>query len=474
MTTGKTLRTFAVCVLAFAWAIGAYAQGSTTGSLSGTLSDSSGGVLPGVTVTLAGSNLQGTRRAVTDGDGVYRFRNIPPGSDYKVTATLSGFRETTREAVQVFLGQDGTVNLVLMPAAVTETVRVTASVPMVDVSQTTTGINITSDLFATLPSARSFQQLTTMAPGVTLEMGDHDQRFSESPAVGASSAPENNYIIDGLSVTDPRFGTSGANLTMNFVQEVQVLTGGFQAEYGRSTGGVFNVVTRSGGNQFHGNLFNYDRNQHWTPDNVEHRRNKELATFADRLASYDVGGSVGGPIVTDTVWFFGAYGPIRRKTYLGGQVGDTNPVQRKYDRNSDVYAGKVTLTMSPGHTLVGSVFGDPTERKGWLAGGAGPYVNANADESSALRRERTGGHNVGFKYTGVLSSNWLLDAAYGRHYQRNGLQPDSDSGRNIPRQVDETIGGYEHGGFQRFQSDKSFRDAVSAKFTNVWGRHELR
>ena len=107
-------------------------------------------------------------------------------------------------------------------------------------------MNITSQQFETLPTARNFQQLTTMAPSVTLEMGDHDRRFENSPTVGAApSAPENNYIIDGLSVTDPRYGTSGANLTMNFVQEVQVMTGGYQAEFGRSTGGVFNVITKS-------------------------------------------------------------------------------------------------------------------------------------------------------------------------------------------------------------------------------------
>ena len=144
-------------------------------------------------------------------------------------------------------------------------------------------MNITSDLFETLPSARGFQQLTTMAPGVTLEMGDHDSLAAsiDSPTVGGSSAPENNYIIDGLSVTDPRYGTSGANLTMNFVQEVQVLTGGYQAEYGRSTGGVFNVITKSGRNAFHGDLFNYDRHESWMADDVERRENKELTTFAD-------------------------------------------------------------------------------------------------------------------------------------------------------------------------------------------------
>jgi outer membrane receptor protein involved in Fe transport len=470
MSKLRKLQMLAAVWMIVACATGALAQGTTTGGLAGTINDSTGRVVPGATVTLSGPSLQGTRTATTDEIGSYRFRNLPPGTGYKVVASLSGFRDATQENMQVFLGQEGTINLTLAPAGLAEQVTVTAAVPLVDVAQTSTGVNITSDLFATLPSARGFQQLTAMAPSVTLEMGDHDRRFETSPSVGASSAPENNYIIDGLSVTDPRYGTSGANLTMNFVQEVQVLTGGFQAEYGRSTGGVFNVVTKSGGNAFHGNVFNYNRNQNWTPDDIVRRQNKELVTFADRLASYDVGGSVGGPIVRDKVWFFGAYGPIHQTTYLGGQllsgqVVDT--VQRQYDRDSNVYAGKVTATMSPSHTLVVSAFGDPTKRDGWL-------TNPNADPGAALRLERTGGHNIGVKYNGILSSSWLLDAAVGRHMQRADLEPSSDVGRNIPRQVDETIGGYEHGGFQRFQADEATRDAFFAKFTNVMSSHELR
>ena len=449
----------------------ALAQG-TTGGLVGTLTDSTDAVLPGVTVSLTGPSLQGSRQTVTDSQGVFRFRNVPPGADYKLTAQLTGFRDTSQERIQVLLGQEGTVNIVMAPGGVAEQVNVTAISPLVDVGQTSTGLNITSDLFATLPSARGFQQLTTMAPGVTLEMGDHDAlgRFENSPNVAASSAPENNYVIDGLSVTDPRYGTSGANLTMNFIQEVQVLTGGYQAEFGRSTGAVFNVITKSGGNQFHGNVFNYDRNKDWTPDNMERRKNKELVTFANRISSYDFGGSLGGPIVKDKVWFFGAFGPIRQTTYLGGQLQSgqvVDTVQRQYDRNADVYAGKVTWTPKSNHTIVGSAFGDPTERNGWL-------TDPNAEPGAALRLERTGSHNFAARYNGILRSNWLVDASVGRHIQRNDLEPATDVGRNVPRQIDETLGQYQRGGFQRFQNDDATRDAYAVKLTNVFGGHEAR
>lgn len=466
-----------VVVWSLASAPSVLAQGTTTGGISGTLTDSSGAVLPGVTLTLSGTSLQGTRSTVADNEGFYRFRNLPPGVDYKVVATLSGFRGVARENIQVFLGQEGTVNMMLSPAGVSEEVTVTAAVPLVDVGQTSTGVNITADLFATLPSARSFQQLTAMAPSVALDMGDHDTRFAESPSVGASSAPENNYIIDGLSVTDPRYGTSGVNLTMNFVQEVQVLTGGYQAEFGRSTGGVFNVVTKSGGNDFHGNLFNYNRSESWTPDDAERRQNKQLLTFADRISSYDVGGSIGGPIVRDKVWFFGAYGPIRRTTFLGGQIEAGRVIDtsgREVERNADIYAGKVTWTPISSHTLVVSAFGDPADRSGWLAGSTTGNTTPNADQASALRNIRDGGHNIGVKYNGILSSSWLLDANVGYHYQRAETEAATATGTGVPRQIDETLALFEHGGFNRVQDDSATRTAFAAKLTNVFSAHELR
>jgi outer membrane receptor protein involved in Fe transport len=464
------LRSALILVVCLAVAIPAAAQG-TTGSLTGRVTDSTGAVLQGVTVTLSGPNIQGLRTTQTDDNGVYRFRNVPPGTGYKVEAARSGLRSAVQEAVQVFLGQEGTVNLSLSPAGVAEAVTVTASTPLVDVSATSIGVNITASQFESLPVLRSFQQITTIAPSVTLEMGDHDSRFTRSPSVGASSAPENNYIIDGLSATDPRYGTSGTNLTMNFVQEVQVLTSGYQAEFGRSTGGVFNVVTRSGGNILHGDLFTYTSNKALTPENVVRRRNKELVTNANRVTDVDFGASVGGPIMRDKLWFFGAIDPNRGTTYIGGAVDGgvlVGPVgERKYDTKSNIYAGKLTWTVSPANTVVITAFGDPTERDGWLG-------NPNSDEGAALRLEKTGSHNFSARYTGVIGTNWIVEGSYGVHTQRADLEPASEIGRNVPRQEDLLVGSYMHGGFQRFQKDSARRDAFAIKAVSHMNNHELK
>ncbi len=442
---------------------------ATSGGVVGTVSDSSGAALPGTTVELSGVSMQGTRTAVTDARGEFRFNNIPPGENYKLTATLSGFARVTKTINRVYLGQQATVDVTLR-AAVAEAITVTAEAPMVDVSRTTTGMNVTASQFQSLPAARSFQQLTTMAPGVGLEMASHDpNQLGNSPNVGASSAPENNYIIDGLSTTDPRDGTSGTNLTMNFVEEVQVMTGGYSSEYGRSTGGVFNVITKSGGNEFHGDVFGYYRNHAWTPETVL-RRNKETATFAAGNNNKDIGASLGGPISKDRLWFFAAVDPTRRTTFIGGNIdpsGVVTNVGNSYKTNTNIYAGKLTFAATPNHNFVATVFGDPTKDDGWLG-------VANSDPGAAIRERKTGGNNYNLRYIGTFSSNWLVEGTIGRHEQTRTQGPATDVGRNIPRQIDETLGGFEHGGFQRFQNDKATRDAYALKSTNYLGNHELR
>ena len=469
----------AVAALVFAVSTVAHAQGTTTGSMTGTLTDASGGVLPGATVTLSGPNIQGTRTDTTDGQGTYRFRNLPPGRGYRVAASLSGFREAVQDNIQVLLGQEGSVNLTLSPAGVTEQVEVTAATPLVDVSSTSAGVNITSNLFETLPSARGFQQLTAMAPGVALDMGDHDRRFSDSPTVGGSSAPENNYIIDGLSVTDPRYGTSGANLTMNFIQEVQVITSGFQAEYGRSTGGVFNVVTKSGSNAVPRRRVQLQPQQELDgrrsraapqqgaddvcrPDRELRRR--RLDRRPDRCATRS-----GSSVLTDRS---GA------RPTSASQIEDGTPIDtsgRKFERNSDVYAGKVTLD---------AAF-EPHARRSRPSAIRRKRTAGWPDRRPATTRRtpmkhrrcaliRSGGHNFGAKYTGVLGSNWLLDVSVGRHLQRAGTEAATDAGRRIPRQIDETFALFEHGGFGRLQDDDASRTALCGELTSLFGAHDVR
>jgi len=446
------------------------AQSTTAGSLSGTVTDSTGAALPGVTVELSGVAMQGTRSVVTDSNGAYRFVNVPVGENYKVVANLSGFQPVTKTIARVYLGQDATVNLQLR-AAVSESIVVTAEAPLVDVSKTTTGVNVTARQFESLPTARTFQQLTTMAPGVNIEMGtSRDNQLANSPNVGASSAPENNYIIDGLSTTDARYGTSGTNLTMNFVEEVQVMTGGYSAEYGRSTGGVFNVITKSGGNDFRGDAFGYYSNKDWSEKRIG-RFQKGTSFMADTSGGEDFGLSLGGPIMRDRLWFFGAFNPSRRTIDVGEASPLLGDAATEYKVKTNFYAAKLTLALTPNHSVVGTAFGDPTTQEGWLVRG---ITATAADVGAADRKSDIGSNNMNLRYNGVMSQNWLLEANLGQHKRDNNLGPDSDTGRTVARQIDETQAAYQRGGFQRSQAESSQRDAYSLKSTNFMRMNEIR
>ena len=448
-----------------------FAQSTTSGGVQGTVVDTSGGALPGVTVELSGAAMQGTKSTVSGADGSYSFRNVPPGEDYKVTATLSGFAPVTKTVNRVFLGQEATVNLELR-TAVSEAITVTAEAPLVDVTKTTTGVNVTARQFESLPTSRTFQQLTSLAPGVNMEMGDsRSNQLGNSPNVGASSAPENNYVIDGLSTTDARYGTSGTNLTMNFVEEVQVMTGGYSAEFGRSTGGVFNVITKSGGNEFSGDAFAYYSDDSWS-DKRTSRATKGSTIAADLTESQDFGASLGGPIIRDRLWFFGAFNPSRRTTDVGETAPLVGDAATKYKQETNYYAGKLTFTLNSNHTLVGTAFGDPTTLDGWLIRGIGATP---AEAGSALRKADTGSSNLNLRYNGIISPDWLVEANVGQHKRDNTLGPATDIGSSVPRQINELIGnGFQRGGFQRNQDDKAQRDAWAVKMSNYFTKHELR
>jgi len=442
----------------------------TAGSLSGSVTDSTGGTLPGVIVEVSGPALQGTRAMVTGHDGRYRLLRLPAGDDYALVAKLDGFGTRSATGIHVYLGQEGTVNFALRPAILVETV-VTTEAPVIDVTKTTIGLNITSKQFDTLPSKRNFQAVSVMVPGVSLEMSDQRPGrigpFANSPAVGASSPPENNYIIDGLSTTQTLYGTSGTSLTMNFVEELQVMTGGYSAEFGRSTGGIFNVVTKSGGNDFHGDVFAYFQDASWAQDKIR-SQSRGTTTRADGVTSSDVGISLGGPVVRDRLWFFAAYDPTHRTTLLHAftdQAGLFVDENHESKSTTDLFAGKLTWSTSPSSTAVVSIFGDPNVKEGWLGGSL-------QDPPTALSRWKSGGKNYVGHYAASRGSKLLLEGRAGRHEYRDSHEPMTELGRTVPWQHD-LITGATHGGYWGHSDELAWRNSASLRLNGLVGSHEL-
>ena len=306
-------RPFAALLMIVALAAPAWAQ-EQRGSVEGVVRDASGAVLPGSTVE-ATSPTGLVQSTTADGAGVYRFPSLPPGM-YKVTATLQGFQSRSVDDVIVNLGQIKKVDFALPVSGVTETVMVTAESPMIDVRQSSRAMSIRAEQVELLPKGRDFTSLVMMAPGANQEskLG--------GISIDGASAGENRYIIDGIETTNLRNGTSGKNLIADFVEEVQVKSSGYTAEFGGATGGVINAVTKSGTNEMHGSgIFNYQSSSLAGDSNPTLRRNlvddniAEYITYPkDDESRVEPGFSLGGPIMTNRVWFFGAYLPVFETT----------------------------------------------------------------------------------------------------------------------------------------------------------------
>ena len=238
--------------LALALAADAAGQGSQTGTIRGAAVDSQGLSLPGVTVTVGSPSLQGTRTAVTDINGNYALPQLPPGA-YSVLFELPGFG-AVEETATVPLGGEVGVNAVMAPAGVTEVVQVVGVVPA-EIQTTETASNLASDEVNALPMGRTPFAIAAIQPGLNTNTPNAGQL-----AINGSFAYDNVYLMDGVDTNDNLFGTSNALYVADAIEETQVLTSGISAEYGRFSGGVINVITKSGGNAFSGSWrTNYDK-----------------------------------------------------------------------------------------------------------------------------------------------------------------------------------------------------------------------
>ncbi|HJZ72114.1 MAG TPA: TonB-dependent receptor [Vicinamibacterales bacterium] len=285
------------------------------GSIDGIVKDSSGAVLPGATVEANNPATGATLATFTDASGRFRFPSVQTGT-YAVTASLGGFRPMTIPDVLVALGQIKTLDFSLPVAGVAESVEVTAFSPVIDVKQSTRATNIRAEQVELLPHNRDFTSLITQAPGANLE-----NKSGNGVSIDGASSAENRYVVDGMETTDVIKGQSGKDVLADFVEEVQVKSSGYSAEYGGSTGAVINVITKSGTNQFHGSALTY-----WQGDRVAGAFNPSLRlqltnSNASEYITYpedkdnrvEPGGSLGGPVSKNKAWFFGAYQPAFRQ-----------------------------------------------------------------------------------------------------------------------------------------------------------------
>jgi outer membrane receptor protein involved in Fe transport len=412
----KNIKFFALAIFAVIsmfFVTATMAQTSTTGSVEGVVADANGAVVPNAAVTLSGPNLIRALTTTSDADGAYRFASVPPGRYSLEVAAVAGFAAYKQENVEVNLSRGTSVN-VTMQAGTSATIDVVASAE-IDQTTNTTGANISTEFFSNIPTSRTVQGLYTIAPTVARSGLRDASGRDRDPSVAGSSGPENSYILDGVNTTDPAFGGGGANLPFEFVQEVQIKTGAFGADQGLSTGGVFNVITKTGGNEFHGDLFAYGLPKNF----VSGTRNLPFTGLAPNgYSEIDAGGDIGGPIIKNKLTFFAAFNPqFRTNNYL------TQTFHQEVEGKikTPFYSGKLSWLVNNNNTLTFSTFGDFTKEEGHLFAGSG--FGANPASFQGIRE--TGGHNYSARLNSNLTQNMIGEFAFGLHFQQNNIIPDA-------------------------------------------------
>lgn len=348
-----------VAALVFSLSAVAFGQ-ETTGSIEGTVKDPQGGVVPGATVTVqsqarvdaanpSGGSVGFSRTVTTNDEGFFRVIQVPPGF-YRVTvASTAGFGEYTIENVEIVLGKSTPVDISVKAGGVAEVVNVTADTVAIDPTDNKIQTNITAQVAELLPKGTNFTSLLTISPAV------RNEPASGGFQIDGASGSENTFIIDGQEVTNFRTGTlnTNNNLPFQFVQEVQIKTSGFEAEFGGATGGVINLVTKGGTNEWHGEF-----GIQFRPAQLQAGPRRFLNTFSPTgttttnplgFARYvqpvrDEGTdffptlNIGGPVWKDRIFYFGSYTPQilnTRRTLTYTNVNTGVPVAPVIDANGN-------------------------------------------------------------------------------------------------------------------------------------------
>ena len=410
---------FLVC-FTLAVTAGVFAQEVTTGSIGGTVSDSSGAAIPGAKITVTGPT--GDRTTVTNEQGVFDVDALIPGT-YNVKVEQTGFKSAVANNVQVFVTKKATLNVKLEAGDISAIVTVTDTAGT-DLASTAVGQNLNDQLFDNVPVQRSVESLFYLSPGAADSLGGG----RANPSIAGGSPLDNLYIADGVNITDSAFGglgtftrvygSLGTGINTSFIKEVQVKTGGFEPQYGQSQGGIVNIVTQSGGNEYHGAIYGFAR-----PQAFEATRRQRDVFSSNKVGEflqeeqYDGGADVGGyvPGLRDKLFFFGSFNPsIRREIVIGAQGSGLRTLLGEHARRFRTlnYAGKVDWNINSDHTLAFSIFGDPTKTN------LTSHNNLNIDNTTAQSVLDFGTRNTAIRYNGALSSSWTLSGSFSQGKNR--------------------------------------------------------
>lgn len=432
----------------------------TTGEIIGTVTDESNSVLPGVTVTIRGAGVAGAPSVVTSEIGTYRFPALPPG-DYSVEYVMQGFATLRRDSIPVGVGAVVELKVSLKVSTLSETVTVTGDSPIVNLASTTVSTNYNKEWVAAAPIRHfSFFDLVNSAPGVsaTSTVGS-----STSATTLGSTTSDNVYAIDGTDLSAPTGGTAWPWPNADAIQEIEVLQLGASAEYGNVMGAVFNVVTRQGGNQFHGDATYYGQSQGLTG------RNTTVAQDCTGVSNCPSGGlpyhrdqwidttqQLTGPFIRDKFWFFGSF---EYQNDYDSQPG-TDPAFPAKSTSRRVFY-KLTYNINDHHRLMHGYHDDY-----WSFPGVPSAVTAPSTVSIGHGDNPT----PNLVYTGVVSSKTFIEARLAGYYGKDSTDPlQAGEPRVLPRIINNDTGQIT-GGISSWSDGKTWRTGASGKISHLADR----
>ena len=488
----------------------------TSGELNGVVKDNSGGVMPDVTVTITNKGTGRVFTTKTGGNGDYRAQELAPGH-YSVKFEMSGFQPVEVADVSLLLGSKLKVDGSMQVSPVEQQVQVIETAPLIDLSSTAVGHNVTSQEFDQLPKARTFQSLLTTSPSVTsgLDQFGNIVGIEGGIQVNGSSAAENQFFIDGVATNSQLYGQSRQNATFEFLQEVQVKTGTPEAEYGGALGGVASAVTKSGGNLFHGEAHYFYTGNSVAAGPVQ-RLLSPLTVGVDGFNGAttgskngfvqdkkwsdnrnEVGASLGGPLKKDKLWFFISGSPTWRHREIPYNLTDgTDTIQQKqlyqeafaklsYDPTSRIRTNFSWLwspTMSTGNP--------PAYNTGTNALSRTVAANQTSKQDGFFAPQANYKGSVDF----IISSKVLLHVVGGRfwdNYKVSGI-PDKTTWEygNATSELSPALqaqvaaagltGGFGFSNLPRRQIVKhdlvarTFVDSDLSVVGNLWGQHDVK
>jgi hypothetical protein len=439
------------------------------GNIEVTVTDADGQAIPGATVNAVSDETLSRRTVLSDDQGKATIVALDPATNYVVTVSLDGFATQIVNDVAIRAGQTQTLAVELGLAEVSEELIVTAESPLVDVSKTQAGQDITLQLTESLPTARTYQDYLQLVPGVQDSLGDTDNPASRSgvnyrdrdDSVGdVGFSTDNLYYFDGINVTDRVLGMNGADLNTEIIQEQSVLTGAIPAEFVGAPGLISNVVTKSGGNDFSGSVNYYLQNDSLVESN-DHFPEEGFSTF-------DAAATLGGPIVRDKAWFFASFRSTEQDRDV---VNEDGAFLRNAKLTSDQLFGKATWAITDSDVFSGTYLTDPRDQ-------TGRFERDIPNEADSVRER--GGERFSVGYNRVWGSA-ALELAVTDHEGDRNVFPKNQANLNevsfapgvIFTSAEETLGGSGTNIVEN-RATESQRASLEYLFDTSWGDHALK